>query len=138
MLRLLPLVALALTVSGCGGNSDTTTTTPAPTTSATVTDTFTGTLLLNGAITHPFTVTGVGSVDAVLTTLTPDSARPVGLSMGTWNGSICQILLANDASIQGSVVIGQAATSGNFCVRIYDASGTVTQPQAYTIDVTHQ
>ncbi len=137
MLRLLPLVALALAASACGGNSDTTTTTPAPST-ATVTETFTGTLTTNGAITHPFTVTGVGSVNAVLTTLTPDTTKPVGLSMGTWNGSICQILLANDASIQGSVVIGQATTSGNFCVRIYDASGTVAQPQTYTIEVTHQ
>ena len=135
--RVIPLAALSLIVTGCGGGTADTTTTPAPT-STTVTDTFSGILTLNGAVTHPFTVTGVGGVSALLTALSPDAVKPVGLSMGTWNGSICQIVLANDVSIQGSVVVGTTSTVGDFCVRIYDANGTVVQPETYIIEVTHQ
>lgn len=136
--RVLPPVVLSLIMIGCGnGNTETPTTTePAP--STTSKDTFSGVLTLNGATTHPFTVTGVGFMSAVLTTLSPDATKPVGLSMGTWNGRTCQVVIPNDASIQGSVVVGQSTTAGNFCVRIYDAAGTVVQPQTYTIEVTHQ
>ena len=131
--RLAPLVVLSLIVSGCGNNN-----TVAPAATTAVTDSFTGTVTHNGATTYSFTATGVGSITAVLTTLTPDSAQPVGLSLGTWNGSICQIVLADDASIQGTQVLGNSSATGSFCVRIYDAGGTVVQPETYTIDVTHQ
>ena len=131
--RLVPLVAFALILSGCGNSSsDAAVTQPPPT----LTDTFSGTLTLNGATTYNFTVTGVGSITAQLSTLSPNVS--VGLSVGTWNGSICQIVLANDASVQGSVVVGSTSATGSFCVRIYDASGTAVQPQMYVIDVFHQ
>ena len=135
--RVIPLVALSLIATGCGNGNTDTATTPAPT-PTTVTETFSGILTLNGAATYPFTVTGVGGVTAQLTLLAPDGIKPVGLSMGTWNGSVCQIVLANDVSIQGSVVVGTTSTVGDFCVRIYDANGTVVQPETYTIEVTHQ
>ena len=134
--RVIP-VALSLIVAGCGNGNTDTTTTPAPT-PPTVTDSFSGVLTLHGAVTYPFTVTGVGGISAQLTMLSPDAAKPVGLSMGTWNGSTCQIVLANDVSIQGSVVVGTTSTVGDFCVRIYDATGTVVQAETYTIEVTHQ
>jgi len=132
--RLVPLIALLLVVSGCGNNSDEEVVAPPP---PTLIETFTGTLNLNGATTYFFNVTGAGDMRAQLTTLSPDSTKPVGLSLGTWNGSICQITLTGDNSIQGSVVDGRASTVGSFCVRIYDAAGTVVDPQAYVIDVFH-
>jgi hypothetical protein len=133
--RFVPLVALALIVSGCHSDSgDSTVTQPPPT----LTETFSGTLTLNGAAAYPFTVTGSGNITAQLTTLMPDATKPVGLSLGTWNGSICQIVLDNPNTVQGSVVVGTASTTGSFCVRIYDASGTVVDPQTYVIDVFHQ
>lgn len=133
--RLVPLVALALIISGCHSDSgDSTPTQPPPT----LNDTFSGTLTLNGATTYSFTVTGTGNITAQLTTLSPDSTKPVGLALGTWNGSICQITLPNDNAVQGSVTVGTASATGSFCVRIYDASGTVVDPQTYVIDVFHQ
>ena len=124
--RLAPLAALLLFVSGCSGSGNLDSgTTPAPTSTTTKIETFTGVLTRNGAASFPFTVTGVGTVSAQLTSLTPDATVPVGLMLGTWNGSICQMVLPNDAAIQGSVVIGQSVTAGNFCTRIYDAAGTV-------------
>ena len=131
---LVPLVALSLIVSGCRGNNDPVTAPPPP---ATIISSFSGTLTLNGATSYSFTVAGTGGITAQLTSLTPDSAKPIGLSLGTWNGSICQIVLANDASIQGSLVVGSASAAGEFCVRIYDAAGTVVQPQTYVIEVEH-
>jgi hypothetical protein len=135
--RLVPMVAASLAsliMGGCGGGSDESVVAPPP---PTLTETFSGTLMLNGATTFSFTVNGAGSITAQLTTLSPDSTRPVGVSLGTWNGSICQILLPNDNSIQGSVVVGTASTTGSFCVRIYDAAGTVVNPQMFVIDVFH-
>jgi hypothetical protein len=70
--------------------------------------------------------------------LSPDSTLAVGLALGTWNGSICQIVLANDQTRQGDVVVGATNQAGDFCVRIYDAAGTVVQAQAYLIHVFHQ
>jgi hypothetical protein len=128
------LVALAVVASACGSSDDEAPTTPAPTP---IVDTFTGVLNLNGAATYSFTVVGTGGITAQITKLDPDLAKPVGLSLGTWNGSICQIVLANDAAIQGSVVVGAASAPGQFCVRVYDAAGTVVQPQTYIIDVEH-
>jgi hypothetical protein len=132
--RLVPLIAVLLIVSGCGSNSDDTVVAPPP---PTLIETFSGTLTPNGGTTFSFNVTGAGDMRAQLTTLSPDSTKPVGLSLGTWNGSICQVILPNDNSIQGSVVDGRASTTGSFCVRIYDAAGTVTDPQTYVIDVFH-
>jgi len=132
--RLVPVVAASLIMSGCGKSSDESVVAPPP---PTLTDTFSGTLTLNGAATFSFTVGGAGNITAQLTTLNPDSTRPVGISLGTWNGSICQIILRNDNSVQGSQVVGTASTIGSFCVSIYDAAGTVVGPQTYAIDVFH-
>jgi hypothetical protein len=135
IVRLVPIVAASLIMVGCGdSSSEATVVTPPPT----LTDTFSGTLSLNGATTFAFAVTGLGNITAQLTTLSPDSTRPVGVSLGTWNGSICQIILRNDNSVQGSQVVGTASTTGSFCVTIYDAAGTVVGPQAFTLDVYHQ
>ena len=133
--RLVPIVAASLIMISCGNSDDDSTVAPPP---PTITETFSGTLTLNGAAAYSFTVTGSGSMEAQLTTLMPDSTKPVGLALGTWNGSICQTVLAHDNATQGSVVDGSTTTTGSFCVRIYDASGTVVDPQMYVINVFHQ
>jgi hypothetical protein len=133
--RVLPVAALLLFVSACGSDSNDTPTTPPPTD---VTESFQGVLALNGAITHPFTVTGATQITAQLVSLSPDSTLTVGLALGTWNGSICQIVLANDVTKQGDVVVGATNSAGDFCVRIYDANATIAQAQAYLIQVFHQ
>src|SRR5688572_33438127 len=94
--RLVPLAVLLLIVSGCGSDDPgDTPTDPGPVQKV---DSFSGLLTLNGAVTHPFSVTAVGSMIATLADLKPadpafpaESAGPVGLALGTWNGSICQI-----------------------------------------------
>jgi len=100
-----------------------------------VTDTFDGTLTVNGAATHPFVVTQAGIASAVVTVLVPDDAR-IGVSLGTWNGAACQIILANDNATQSTSVVGEARSAGNFCVRVQDV-GKLKAPADYLVTVTH-
>ena len=127
-------VAMVLGAAGCG--SDTPTTPTTPTTPVTVTDTFAGTLSPNGAATYTFTTGLSGQVTATLATLSPNSTLVVGLSLGTWNGNACQIVLSKDTATQFSFIIGQASQANTFCVRIYDV-GNVVDPATYEIQVNH-
>lgn len=139
--RLAALVAVAsaaLGASACGNNS--LPTTPTDTTPPTqFTETFEGTVTINGAITHPFVVQRAGTATARLSALEPDPTATVGVSLGTWNGAVCDIKLANDSTTVSSAaanVTATATTAGNFCVRIYDV-GKLTAPAGYQIVVTH-
>ena len=136
--RLLP-VAFALLVPlatvGCEGeNPFETPTNPGP--APIVTETFSGDLGRNGARTHSFSTSASGSVTATLTALAPDSALVVGFSLGTWNGSVCNVVLANDAATQGTVVTGGVSSFGSLCVRVYDV-GNITGQISYEVTVAH-
>lgn len=124
----------ALLAAGCDNDPDIgdTPTTPAPT----VTDTFTGSINVNGATTHTFAVTSAGLVTATLTTVTPDATIQVGLGLGTWNGTNCQLILTKDDALQGNAVTGLTSGSGTLCARIYDV-GKLTESLGYTITVVH-
>lgn len=118
--------------AACSNNITTTPTTP----TESITESFTGTLSRNGAVTHPF-ASAPGTLTATLRTLAPDGTLVVGLSLGTWNGTSCQIVLANDKATQGAVVVGNASTTTSLCARIYDV-GSVVEPVSYQIDVVHK
>jgi hypothetical protein len=127
------VIGLLVGATACGGEDDSVT---APPTSTNVTESFTNILTLNGARIHTFTVSAPGGITALLTSLIPNN--PVGLSLGTWNGSICQIVLDNPSAVQGSVVVGQTTTTGTFCARIYDAIGSLVEPETYVLEVSYQ
>lgn len=127
------LVLATLGFAACDNTPDDTVTPTTPTT--TVTETFTGTINPNGAATHSFIVSAGGTVTATLTTITPEDSV-AGLSLGTWNGVICQIVLANDNAVLGNVVPGTASSLGTLCVRIND-TGKLTGATDYTITVVH-
>lgn len=133
MLRVFIPLLVSVMAAACGDDDVTTPT--GPTAPATVTETFSGTLDRNGATTHSFTTDG-GTVTATLTTVSPDSETVVGVSLGTWNGLACQIVIANDRATQGTVVIALASGSGNLCVRVYDATGLI-QATSYEVQVVH-
>jgi hypothetical protein len=130
----LALLLLAPLVAACG-DDDVTDLPNAPTPVA-VTEVFPGDLNPNGGRTHPFVVLQAGQVSARLTALSPDDTLTVGLSIGTWNGQVCQITLRNDAAVLNTSVIGVAQQTGQFCVSIYDV-GRLTASTDYQIDVTH-
>jgi hypothetical protein len=140
MRRLIPgllIAVLAVSVAACGSSDNVTPTPTTPTTpAATITETFPGTLTINGAATFPFTATTAGTVTATLTSLLPDGAVPVGLAIGTWTGSACQIGVANDGATQAAVVTGTAQSAVNLCVRIYDV-GKLTSSMDFSITIVH-
>ncbi|MGE0449999.1 MAG: hypothetical protein AB7Q29_10510 [Vicinamibacterales bacterium] len=126
------LLTAALAASACGGTSTATTPTPTP---VTYVDAFNGTLNPNGAASYPFTVSAAGLVYATLTTVS-DSSLEIGLSLGTWNGTSCNVVLANDQATQGVTVTGSASGIGILCVRVYDV-GKVVTPPTYMVTVIH-
>lgn len=127
------LVLATLGLAACDNTPNDTVTPTTPTT--TVTETFTGTINPNGAATHSFIVSAGGTVTATLTTITPEDSV-AGLSLGTWNGVICQVVLANDNAALGNVVTGTVSSLGTLCVRIND-TGKLTGATDYTITVVY-
>jgi hypothetical protein len=136
----LVLLPLALFTTACGNDTvggGTLPTTPTPPTLTT--ETFEGTVTVNGAITHSFIVTAPSTLTATLVSLADGTEGvTIGMSLGTWNGEYCQIVLTNDTAIQGKFIVGVAQTAGNFCLRVADATGQLTQPASYQVTVTHQ
>lgn len=127
------VLAIGLSASACDSDDPVGPTEEPP---VAVTETFTGTVAQNGAVRHTFVTQRAGSVTATLGTLSPDSTAILSLSLGTWNGQSCQVIIArDDASSSGSVV--GSASAGNFCVRVSDPNGQLTQPISYDVNVTH-
>jgi len=127
------LLLIALTASACSDNS--TPSGPTAPTPTAVTETFDGTLTVNGAVTQPFAVGTAGTVVVRLAALEPADAV-IGVSIGTWNGVTCQIVIANDNATSGASATGNATATGNYCVRVYDV-GKLTQSVGYQVTVTH-
>jgi ABC-type nitrate/sulfonate/bicarbonate transport system permease component len=129
------LILVLLLAAGCGDDT-TTSTTPTTPTPVTVVETFSGTLNRNGGVTHTFATGASGTVTATLTAVSPDSALVLGLSLGTWNGVACQVVLASDKAVQGAVVTGVVSSTGNLCVRLYDV-GNIVGTTTYEVQVVH-
>jgi pimeloyl-ACP methyl ester carboxylesterase len=129
-----PLLLAAALVTACGEDPVPTTPTEQPV--AITEQAIQETLNPNGGRTHPFVVQRPGQVSAVITELAPDPAVLVGLSLGTWNGAACQIIIANDNAAVSQALVGSATGTGQFCVRVYD-TGRLTQNVQYTLSITH-
>jgi len=127
------LAVAVLAMTSCGDDPITTPTLPTP---EPVTEVFTGTLTVNGGATHVFNAATAGSLTATLTNIGPDENPTVGLSLGTWNGGACAIVIANDAAVRSSIVVGTVNQAGQLCVRIYDV-GQIANPNDYEITVVH-
>ena len=133
LLFVLPLLAAAALTSACGSSTNTTAPTTPP---VQVNETFAGTLTVNGAQTFPFGVQQTGTITATLSALNPDSTVTVGLAIGTWNGTACQLVITNDKAALNTVVTGSATGTGNFCARVFDV-GKLAAPTDFTVTVAH-
>lgn len=131
---LLLLAVIATGAAACDdNNTPTTPNIPNPGAPLTFTETFTGAINTNGAATANFTAATLGTVTATLTTVS-DATIAVGISLGTWTGSACQVVIANDNALQGAIITGTVTSAASLCVRIYDV-GKVTSAVNYTITV---
>jgi hypothetical protein len=129
------LLTATIIAGGCDNEVDNPSPTDPP---PTTTDTFSGTIGVNGAMTHTFNVAVAGRLTATLSAVTPDPAIAVGFALGTWNAasSVCAQSVANDNALQGAIVPAEASGPGTLCVRIYD-TGKLTGALNYTISVDH-
>ena len=130
---LAPALLLAALAAGCSDNNTSTVT---PTPPVQVSETFSGTVTVNGAFSHSFTVARAGQVTAQITGLTPDDTVTIGLALGTWNGAACQLIITNDAAKLSTVMLGPASGPGTLCVRLSDV-GQLTSATAYDVRVDH-
>jgi hypothetical protein len=138
--RTLLLVAVTSAASACDDNNSSSSPTTPTTIPTVLTETFSGTLLKNAAYTHPFTVTDAGDVSVFLLQSVdparPDDAIPIGLSLGTWNGVSCAVVIASDNISPGASLTGRATSAGNLCVRVYDV-GFVPGAANYELLIDH-
>lgn len=134
-LRLVLAVAVLGIAAGCGDDATTPT---APTTPTAVTETFSGTVGRNSAALHSFSTGSSGTVTATLSALGPDSTALVGMSLGTWNGSACAVVIDKVDATQSTIMTGGVSANGFLCVRIYDVGNiTAAEPFSYEIVVVH-
>ncbi len=125
------LLALALVGTACDNGPDI----PPSPTPVLVTETFTGTVTLNGAISHGFNVSTAGTTTAEITALDP-SGSFLGFQLGTWSGVVCTAVLSNDAGTLASVLNASTQSSASLCVRLHDPNGilSTTTGRHYTVD----
>jgi hypothetical protein len=131
--RLVVLV-LAMFCAGCGtlGNLFSST---SPS-SGTSTDTFSSSLTVGGASISSFTVAQAGTITVTLTSL--GVAGPVGLGIGTPNGTTSCVMTSSSASVVpgGTPQISATENAGNYCVEIFDP-GTLTASTTFSFTVVH-
>jgi hypothetical protein len=130
----LVVLLAAIYSSACDNGPEPTT----PTLGPEVTDTFTGTVTLNGAVTHSFSTTTAGSVVATITTIDPSGAF-VGFQLGTWDTVTCTAEKSNPGATLNSVLTGVTQSSASLCIRLHDPNGSLTNNNVtYTVTVTHR
>jgi hypothetical protein len=132
-LTLASALLLAVFAAACG-DDDSSTVTPTP--PVQISEAFSGTVTVNGAFSHSFVAERAGQVTAQLTALAPDDTVTIGVALGTWNGSACQLIITNDAAKLASVTIGTATGPGSLCVRLSDV-GQLTAATTYEVRVDH-
>ena len=132
--RLFAIVLLAGLAAACDDEITTTPITP----TLPKTETFTGVVTQNGAATHNFEVGGGGAVTAVLKTIGADNSLVVSFALGTWTGSACSVILANDGATGGAILNGTMTGIGTLCARVSDVGNVASGAQVpYTIEVVH-
>jgi hypothetical protein len=132
--RLLVIVLLAFLAAACDDDVITTPITP----TLPKTESFSGVVTQSGATTHNFDVGAAGSVVATLKSVGSDNTLVVSFSLGTWTGTACSIVLANDAATGGAILTGTMTGIGTLCARVGDVGNVPSGPGvAYTIEVVH-
>ncbi|MNC89162.1 hypothetical protein D3C83_50640 [compost metagenome] len=73
---------------------------------------------------------------ARIDSLTPGDAT-VGISLGPVSTQACSAAIARDNATANVSLSGTASTAGNFCLRVYDATGAIGGAVDYSITVRH-
>jgi len=132
------LLAAALAVaSACGPK----TATPVGPTTDPVTETFTGTIVVGGSVSHPFTVKEADQLtSATLTQAGPPATIFMGLGIGFWTASTSTCTLLSGGAVQASTIaqLNGYTQAGAYCAQVFDV-GNIPEGQTitYTVTVLH-
>jgi hypothetical protein len=126
---------LSIAILAMGACSNNALTNPLTVTPCPCTDGFSGTLSKNGAFSHTFSITNLGSVTTTIVSLVP-TTQIVGLQLGVWNGVSCTAASSTDTATTNSSITLNASSAGVLCVRLYDV-GFISDPVLYQLQVVH-
>ena len=128
------LLCVAALAAGCSDPVPPAAPTPAP---PTVSETFSGTLLVSGANSHPFSISKIGAVQVTLTSVTGSAAVGLGVGTPSTTSGTCLVIRGMTAVSGASVQIsGTATVVGNYCVSVADV-GNLVESVTYTVVVNH-
>lgn len=126
------VVALTFIGPGCNWFNST-----SPSDTTPKTETFSGTLTPQGSSVFTFTVSKSGQVSLTLTSVAPTATTPLGLGIGTPNGTACTMSSSTPNAVAGSSAqISVNESPGTYCVRVFD-SGTLSATVTFTVTVAH-
>ena len=130
------LTVLALTLGACHNTTSTGTT---PSTGTQKTETFTGSIVYQGSMVHPFVIAATGPISITLTDVQPLTTMAIGVSIATWDGTLCGTAITkNDNARSGVTALSGTTTAGNYCVKVYDSGNLPTNwTVSYTIQAVH-
>jgi hypothetical protein len=109
--------------------SPTTTAAPDP-------STFASHLVKGGSASRAFAVTNAGSIQVMLSSVTPSVIVGVGLGIPRPDGSGCHLGKSVETTAGSDPQITALADSGMYCVKIYDV-GHVEDSVSFAITVSH-
>jgi hypothetical protein len=96
-----------------------------------------GTLAVNGQVLHEFTAAKSGEFEIKITQLAPNADAFIGVSYGpVQNGTCVRTYQTNYYAQLNKPALGGHITSGRYCLLVFDV-GTLSQPAAYTLRVSH-
>jgi len=135
-ISVLVVAVLAGTACGDGGSSTPNFVQPTPTQ---ITENFTGTVAVQGADVHNFTVTADSQpLTVTLTAAGPPTTIFMGIGVGTPSGATCA-LVTNGSTVAPAGTTAQISgtiAAGSYCLSIFDV-GNQTGPITYAVTVTH-
>lgn len=126
------LVAPLMLLAGCGSSNDNVTA-PTPLAPANVTEEFSGSVEVGRSAVHPFPVPSRSTITVTLVTVGPLSTLAVGLGVGTWDGTDCTLVAADNNAREATALSGTVEPA-NYCAAVFD-SGNLAQTITYTVRV---
>lgn len=128
----LVIAAPLFLLAGCG-SADDNPVAPSPLAPASVTQEFSGEVEVQSSRVHPFPVSSRSTIAVTLVTVGPLDTLAVGLGVGTWDGTACTLVAADNNARQAAVLSG-TVEPGNYCAAVFD-NGNLTGTITYTVRV---
>jgi hypothetical protein len=99
---------------------------------------FSSTLNVGAINVHQFSSGGTGEFSVKITAVAPDSTILLGLTFGQMSGANCVPFAGFNvlSRVNAPTTLSGPIQKGSYCATVYDP-GTLTQPENYTIAVSH-